>query len=244
MITPNFLLRTLLPFIIIFSVPTSASVMQISVPNKVSILKSDGSSSSSLIQVTNTDKNSPRFVKVSVYYIEPDSIGTGNEKLIEIDGKLKNDNLIVLPEKMAIPPNGRTNVRAIYSGKVLDEDRNYKIRFYPITEVEYTGDESNDENKAALFFSISSTSFATVIKSNPMYQLDINNTKLTNSGDSITLLQNCNICRGNDCKVYTEFRLPPKRSIDLKSMIKGDSKLTWECNLLEPSVGKKTITNR
>ncbi|MEH6534095.1 MAG: hypothetical protein V7735_22555 [Photobacterium frigidiphilum] len=240
---PNYFSRLLLPFIIFFSVPTPASVTQVSVPNKVTILDSNSKDSSSLIQISNPDKNTPRFVKVGVYYIAPESIGTGNEKLIEIKGKLKKDDLIVLPDKIAIPPNGRTNVRAIYTGKDLDTDRNYKIRFYPITEVEYSGVENKDEKKAALFFSISSTTFATVVKSNPAYQLDIDGSKVTNKGDSITLMQNCNICRGSDCKVFTEFRLPPKRQLDFSSIINGESKLTWQCDLVEPGAGKRVVTS-
>ncbi|WEM44708.1 hypothetical protein PTW35_25995 (plasmid) [Photobacterium sp. DA100] len=244
MVYPNYFSRLLLAFSIFFSVPSIANVMQVSVPNKVTTLDSNSKDSSSLIQVSNPDKENPRFVKVGVYYISPESIGTGNEKLIEIKGKLKKDDLIVLPDKIAIPPGGRTNVRAIYTGKALDADRNYKIRFYPVTEVEYTGAENKDEKKAALFFSISSTTFATVVKSNPTYQLDIDGSKVTNSGDSITLLQSCNICRGNDCKVFTEFRLPPKRQLDFSSMINGESKLSWQCDLVEPRVGKKVITSQ
>ncbi|PSU00005.1 hypothetical protein C9J03_25295 [Photobacterium gaetbulicola] len=244
MLYPNYFSRLLLAFIVFFSVPAPASVMQVSVPSKVTILDSNSKDSSSLIQVSNPDKDTPRFVKIGVYYIDPDSIGTGKEKLIEIKGKLKKDNLIVLPEKIAIPPNGRTNVRAIYTGKELDADRNYKIRFYPITEIEYTGTESKEEKKATLFFSISSTTFATVVKSNPAYQLDVDGGRLTNNGDSITLLQNCNICRENDCKVFTEFRLPPKRQLDFNSIINGDSKLTWQCDLVEPGAGKRVITSQ
>ncbi|WP_146157113.1 hypothetical protein [Photobacterium rosenbergii] len=218
--------------------------MQVSVPNKVMTIDSNSKDSSTLIQISNPDKESPKFVKVGVYYISPKTIGTGHEELIEISGKLKKDELIVLPNKIAIPPGGRTNVRAIYTGKAIKADKNYKIRFYPVTEVEYTGIENKDEKKATLFFSMSSTTFVTVVKSNPTYQLDIEGSKVTNSGDSITLLQSCNICRGNDCKVFTEFRLPPKRQLDFSLMNKGKSQLSWQCDLVEPGIGKKVITSQ
>ncbi|MGF1735311.1 hypothetical protein [Photobacterium satsumensis] len=218
--------------------------MQVTVANKVTTLDSNSKDSSSLIQVSNPDKENPRFVKVGVYYISPETIGTGNEKLIEITGTLKKDDLIVLPDKIAIPPGGRTNVRAIYTGKAINSDRNYKIRFYPVTEIEYSGVEKNDEKKASVFFSISSTTFATVVKSNPTYHVNINGSKIANNGDSITLLQNCKICRGNDCKVFTEFRLPPKRQLDFSSLINGESKLSWQCDLVEPSVGKRVVTSQ
>lgn len=233
----------LILFIVFFSISTSANVMQVSVTNKVAILDSNSKDSSSLIQVSNPDKNNPRFVKVGVYYISPETIGTGNEKHIAIKGKLKKDDLIVLPDKIAIPPGGRTNVRAIYTGKALNSDRNYKIRFYPVTEVEYSGVEENSETKASLFFSLSSTTFATVIKSSPTYQLDIDGNKVTNNGDSMSLLQNCNICRENDCKVYTELRLPPKRQLDFNSVINEEGKLTWQCDLVEPGTGIRVVTS-
>lgn len=235
----NFFILALLIVGAVFSATASANVMQVNVPNKVTVLKSNGIKSS-LIQVSNPDKKKPRFVRVGVYYIEPETIGTGNEKTIEIKGKLKNDNVIVLPNKVAIPPNGKTNVRVVYTGKDLEEDHNYKIRFYPITEIEYKGGD-NKKTEASLFFSISSTTFTTVVKSNPSYNNNIERDKITNQGDSLSLLKNCNICRDDNCKVFSEFRLPPGRQLDFSSAISGKGALTWKCDLVEPGMGTRII---
>ncbi|OAJ94698.1 hypothetical protein [Vibrio bivalvicida] len=239
----NYFIRVYLFVVIVLSWPATANVMQVLVDSKLTILDSNKNNSSSLIQVSNPDKETPRFVKIGVYYISPESIGTKKEELIEIKGRLKKDDLVVLPDKVAIPPNGRTNVRAIYTGSSVNEDRNYKIRFYPITEVEYSGIEDKNDSEARLFFSISSTTFATVVKSDPDYKLETNENTITNNGDSIVLLQSCNICIGSECQVFTEFRLPPKRQIDFSSMAKGTGKLTWQCDLVEPAVGKRVVTN-
>lgn len=225
---------------ILFSSKVFADAVQVSVTSSVKVLNSEVGRKTSLLKVLNPDEKNPMFVKIKVYHVESDSIGTGEEKLTEIKGKLKENDLIILPDKIAIPPNGKTNVRMIYTGDSLDEDRNYKVRFYPVTRFEYDG--SNEQGSTSLFFSLSSTSFATVIKKDPNYNVKIDGDIISNNSDSLVLLNQCNVCNGKSCELYTEFRLPPQRTIDFRSLLKTGKVSSWQCSLNEPGLGKRVIS--
>lgn len=242
MLFNNFCKITLLFLLSVFGFYAHSEILQVNVSNNMTVLDSNGIKSS-LIQVSNPDEHIPRYVKIGVYYIDPTTIGTGNEKTIEVKGELRKDHIVTLPDKIIIPPAGRTNVRVVYTGGKLEKDNNYKVRFYPITELEFKGGDDKDHIESSLFFSISSTAFVTVSKSEPNYLLEHLGNKIKNSGDSLMLLQNCKVCRGNHCKAFDEFRLPPNRSVDFSRLNQDEGELTWTCELIEPSTGTRVIKN-
>jgi hypothetical protein len=228
-------------FLYIVAVPALGAGSEVSVSNKLTTLDSSVNNSSKIISVANPSKELPVFVRVGIYQIESESIGTEKEELLEIKGDLKKDSLIALPNKIAIPPNGRANVRLIYTGKPINKDANFKVRFYPVSEVEYKNGVSGESTAASVFFSISSTSYVSVIKSNPNYRVLVKNGIVSNEGDSIAELSNCKICNDGSCELYSGFRLPPGRTINFTNFSENEREVSWRCDLNEPLLGNRVV---
>ncbi|WP_019613868.1 hypothetical protein [Psychromonas ossibalaenae] len=240
----------ILPFTLalFFTAGAAASVKTVTVPQEMTVLTSDNSSS--VLKIRSADKTEPTYIKASVFEVDESSIGTGKEILTPVEGELKKNGLVVQPEKFAMAPGGSSTVRLIYTGKEARQDRYFKIRFQPVLKYDLIGEAEKDEAlDANLFFSITSTGFAVVPKKQPEYAHTVSSadftTDITNVGDSLMLLQDCTVCVDSACISETEKRLTPGRTISLagEPEVVADFKKEngkapsgrWQCDLITPN---------
>ncbi|MPY24358.1 hypothetical protein [Shewanella sp. YLB-07] len=197
---------------IFFSKLVLASANQVSIPQTTAILTV--SNPSEVIQIRNKQE-SVAYVQAQVVevFIAPD----GKERFETIDKDKKANGVVAIPEKFIVAPLGSSSVRLLFTGDSHStSDRFFKIRFTPIIKSKYYGDSSTDIN-STIFVSITGSTFAVVPKVSPAPQITKadkpNAIELTNSGDSIVLLNNCKLCIGSICELSSQKRLISKRTV-------------------------------
>ena len=221
---------------IIYSGVVASSVVQLASKNAMTLLAEE--SESKLISVSNLNDEEMAYVRVDVVEVILD------EKSYEVETrKIEPDeleeNIVVVPSKLVIPAGSKANVRVINMTSAVTKDRFYKVRFIPITNYEFNGDVSGNKNNNSVFFSISSSSFVTVLNQEVEYKYLSTEQSITNTGTGLMLLENCNICDEKDCKIFEELRLPINRKIRFNKYFNSrKGKMAWSCSLRLPNTSK------
>lgn len=198
---------------LMFSFNVFTAVSQVRVPQTTAMLGVD--KVSDIIQIRNSYAG-VAYVQATVVEVFIDE--NGLESHHTITGADKADAIVALPEKFIISPKGSSSVRLLYTGKTAPtEDRYFKIRFTPIIKSEFYSDADQTGVESSVFISITTTTFAAVIKGEPKPELDIktgdNQATVTNVGDSMILLNDCKVCVGSVCEISSQKRLINNRSV-------------------------------
>ncbi len=198
---------------IFFSKLVLASANQVSIPQTTAILTV--SNPSEVIQIRNKQE-SVAYVQARVVevFIGPD----GKERFETIDKDKKANGVVAIPEKFIVAPLGSSSVRLLFTGGTHStSDRFFKVRFTPIIKSKYYGDSSSTDINSTIFVSITGSTFAVVPKMSPAPKITKtdkpNGIELTNSGDSIVLLNNCKLCIGSICELSSQKRLISERTV-------------------------------
>jgi len=159
----------------------------------------------------NNDENNTLYVQVDPFVVAQP--GTETQELVALTAE-DNAGLLVSPNKLAIPPGGRSLVRILNLEKDMKLERIYRVNFTPLTPPVEIAEPNGQDIKSRLDVVVAYQVLVMIRPANPAvintYSREGNKALFGNNGNANYLLtegQQCDPLNQADCRPLPDHRI-------------------------------------